>query len=82
MANLADAAATVRASLTEIHGIKARTERPEALGAANLIKLDLSGTVLICLFSSIDKTPAHIRYAARHSGTELHTQRSCWEFGQ
>jgi predicted PurR-regulated permease PerM len=63
--DLDEAAATVLATLTEIHGMKARTERPEALGAANLAKLDLSGTALICL-SSIDmKTPAHIHYAAR-----------------
>jgi predicted PurR-regulated permease PerM len=63
--DLDEAAATVLATLTEIHGIKARAERPEALAAANLAKLDLSGTALICL-SSIDmKTPAHIHYAAR-----------------
>jgi hypothetical protein len=63
--DLDEAAATVLAALTEIHGVKARAERPEALAAANLAKLDLSGTALICL-SSIDmKTPAHIHYAAR-----------------
>jgi hypothetical protein len=63
--DLDEAAATVLATLTEIHGIKARIERPEALGAANLAKLDLSSKALICL-SSIDlKTPAHIQYAAR-----------------
>jgi hypothetical protein len=63
--DLDEAAATVLATLTEIHGVKARTERPEALAAANLAKLDLSDTALICL-SSIDmKTPAHIHYAAR-----------------
>jgi hypothetical protein len=63
--DLDEAAATVLATLTEIHGIKARTERLEALWAANLAKLDLSATALICL-SSIDmKGPAHIHYAAR-----------------
>jgi hypothetical protein len=63
--DLDEAAATVLATLTEIHGVKARTERPEALGAPNLAKLDFSSTALICL-SSIDmKTPAHIHYAAR-----------------
>jgi hypothetical protein len=63
--DLDEAAATVLATLTEIHGVKARVERLEALGAANLAKLDLSTTALICL-SSIDmKTPAHIQYAAR-----------------
>jgi hypothetical protein len=62
---LDEAAATVLATLTEIHGIEGRVERPEALAAPNLAKLDLSSTALICL-SSIDmKTPAHIHYAAR-----------------
>jgi predicted PurR-regulated permease PerM len=63
--DLDEAAATVLAALTEIHGIKATAERPEALAAANLAKLDLSGTALICLSSIEMKTPAHIHYAAR-----------------
>jgi predicted PurR-regulated permease PerM len=62
---LDEAAARVLETLSEIHGMKGRVERPEALAAPNLAKLDLSGTALICL-SSIDmKTPAHIHYAAR-----------------
>jgi hypothetical protein len=62
---LDEAAAVVLSALTEIHGVKARTERPGALAAANLAKLDLSDIALICL-SSIDmKMPAHIHYAAR-----------------
>jgi hypothetical protein len=62
---LDEAAATVLEALLEIHGIGGRVERPEALAAPNLAKLDLSGTALICL-SSIDmKTPARIHYAAR-----------------
>ena len=63
--DLDEAAATVLATLTEIHGIKARAVCLEALKPAELAKLDLSATALICL-SSIDmKTPAHIHYAAR-----------------
>jgi len=62
---LDEAAATVLATLTEIHGIKARVESAAALAASNPAKLDISGAALICL-SSIDlKTPAHIHYAAR-----------------
>src|SRR5262249_16515820 len=62
---LDEAAAVVLSALTEIHGVKARTERAGALAAANLAKLDLSDIALICL-SSIDmKMPAHIHYAAR-----------------
>jgi predicted PurR-regulated permease PerM len=63
--DLDEAAATVLATLTEIHGVKARTERLQALGATNLIQLDLSATALVCLSSVDMKTPAHIRYAAR-----------------
>ena len=63
--DLDEAAAIALATLTEIHGVKARVVRLEALGATNLAQLDCSATALVCL-SSIDmKTPAHIRYAAR-----------------
>jgi predicted PurR-regulated permease PerM len=62
---LDESAAVVMATLAQIHGIATRMESPEALGAARLAKLDLSGVALICL-SSIDmRTPAHIHYAAR-----------------
>jgi hypothetical protein len=62
---LDEAAAAVLATLAETHGIATRLERPEALTAANLTKLDFSDAALICL-SSIDmKIPAHIHYAAR-----------------
>ena len=62
---LDESAAVVMATLVQIHGIASRMENPEALGAAKLAKLDLSGVALICL-SSIDMmTPAHIHYAAR-----------------
>jgi len=62
---LDEAAATVLASLSEIHGVKGRVERPEALAAPNLAQLDLSSTALICLSSVDMKFPAHIHYAAR-----------------
>jgi predicted PurR-regulated permease PerM len=76
------AAARILGAIVEIHGIKARTEHPEVLTAANFAKLKLSDTALICL-SSIDlKTPAHIHYMRLGvSETELHRQRYCWEFG-
>jgi hypothetical protein len=49
----------------QTHGVATRMERPEALKAGNLAKLDLSGVAMICL-SSVDlKTPAYIHYAAR-----------------
>jgi hypothetical protein len=63
--DLDKAAATVLATLTEIHGIKARVERLEALGATNLAQLDLSAAALVCLSSIELKTPAHIQHAAQ-----------------
>src|SRR5262245_27979158 len=63
--DLDEAAAIVLATILEVHGIKARVERSEALAALNLSKLDFSDTALISL-SSIDiKNAAHIQYAAR-----------------
>jgi len=66
---LDQAAAAVLATLVEIHGIDVRTERPDALAARNLAKLDLSGAALICLSCVDMKTPAHIHYAARRLKT-------------
>jgi predicted PurR-regulated permease PerM len=59
------AAAAILATLAETHGISTRVERSEVLAAANLAKLDLSDTALICLCSVDIKTPARIHYAAR-----------------
>src|SRR5262249_47361479 len=62
--DLDEAAAIVLAAVLEVHGIKARVERSEALAALNLSKLDFSDTVLS--LSSIDiKNTAHIQYAVR-----------------
>jgi hypothetical protein len=63
---LDDAAASILATLAEIHGTKTRTERLETLRRGNSPALDLSGTALVCLSSVDIKTPAHIHYAARH----------------
>jgi hypothetical protein len=62
---LDEAAAAVIATLAQTHGIPARVERPGALSAAQLAKLDLSGAALICLSCLDIKIPAHIHYAAR-----------------
>ena len=63
---LDEAAASILATLAEIHGTKAKMERLETLRGANSSSLDLSGTALVCLSSVDIKTPAHIHYAARH----------------
>jgi predicted PurR-regulated permease PerM len=60
-----EAAAGVLATLSETHGIPVRIETAEVLSAANLAKLDVAGTALICLSALDIKTPAHIHFAAR-----------------
>ena len=62
---LDEAAAVVLSTLAKVHGIGTRIERPEALKAVNLTKLDFTGVSMICLSSVDMKTPAHIHYAAR-----------------
>jgi predicted PurR-regulated permease PerM len=65
--DLDEAAAIVLATILEVHGIKARVERSEALAAPNLAKFDFSDTALISL-SSIDiKNAAHVQYATRRA---------------
>ena len=63
---LDDAAASILATLAEIHGAKTKTERLETVRRGNAPSLDLSGTALVCLSSVDIKTPAHIHYAVRH----------------
>src|SRR5271166_4348527 len=62
---LDEAAASVIATLAETHGVATRIEKPEALTAAQLDKLDLSDAALVCLSCLDLKTPARIHYAAR-----------------
>ena len=62
---LDEAAASVIATLAETHGVATRIEKPEALTAAQLDKLDLSDAALVCLSCLDPKTPARIHYAAR-----------------
>lgn len=62
---LDEAAAGVIATLARAHGLMARTEKPGALSATQLDKLDLSRAALICLSCVGTQKPAHIQYAAR-----------------
>jgi predicted PurR-regulated permease PerM len=62
---LDQAAATMFATLVEMHGIPTRVERAEMLAACNIADLDLSDVALMCVSSMDMKTPAHIRFAAR-----------------
>jgi predicted PurR-regulated permease PerM len=62
---LDEAAAIVLATILEVHGLKARVERSEALAALNLTKLDISDTALISLSTIDTKNASHIQYATR-----------------
>jgi hypothetical protein len=62
---LDEAAAIVLSTLANIHGIGTRIERPDALKAVNLTKLDFTDVAMIRLSSVDMKTPAYIHYAAR-----------------
>ena len=64
-AGLDEAAAAVIATLAQTHGVATRVEKPDALTAAQLDKLDLSDAALVCLSCLDLKTPARIHYAAR-----------------
>ena len=62
---LDEAAAAVIATLAQTHGVTTRIEKPDALTAAQLDKLDLFDAALVCLSCLDLKTPARIHYAAR-----------------
>lgn len=62
---LDQAAASMFATLVEMHGVAARVERADMLAACNIANLDLSGVALMCVSSVDMKTPAHIHFAAR-----------------
>jgi predicted PurR-regulated permease PerM len=62
---LDEATAAILATLAQTRGIATRIERPKALMATNLVKLDLSGAALICLCSVNAKNRTRIYYAAR-----------------
>jgi predicted PurR-regulated permease PerM len=60
-----EAAAIMLSQLTATHGLKARTEGPEALSTTNVFRLQTAGISIICLVYMDASTPAHMRYSVR-----------------
>ena len=60
-----EAAAIMLSQLTAAHGLKARTEGPEALSTANVFRLQTAGIAIICLVYMNASAPAHMRYSVR-----------------
>jgi predicted PurR-regulated permease PerM len=59
------AAAIMLSQLTAAHGLKARTEGPEALSTTNVFRLQTAGISIICLVYMDASMPAHMRYSVR-----------------
>jgi predicted PurR-regulated permease PerM len=66
-----EAAAIMLSQLTAAHGLKARTEGPEALSTANVFRLQTAGISIICLVYMDASTPAHMRYSVRRLRRKL-----------
>ena len=66
-----EAAAIMLSQLTATHGLKARTEGPEALSTANVFRLQTAGISIICLVYMDASTPAHMRYSVRRLRRKL-----------
>jgi hypothetical protein len=60
-----EAAAIMLSQLTAAHGLKARTEGPEALSTTNVFRLQTAGVAIICLVYMDASAPAHMRYSVR-----------------
>ena len=69
--SLDEAAGMMFSHLCRVHGLPARTERPEILTTANLREVDLSGIALVCLSYLDAQHPAHLRYAVRRLRRKL-----------
>jgi hypothetical protein len=78
---LDEAAANMLAQLLGKHGIAARIEGVDAVSSSNIVRLDSSGVVMVCL-SCLDTTsPAHIRYVIRRLRRRLPQASillACW----
>jgi hypothetical protein len=62
---LDEAAATMLAQLLEMHGIGARCEPRELLGASNIFRLDPAGVAVVCLSYVRGSKPVEVRYLVR-----------------
>ena len=78
---LDEAAAMMLAQLLEKHGLGARVEGAEAIASSNILRLETSGLVIVCLSYFDVSSPAHMRYAIRRIRRRLPCARillGCW----
>jgi hypothetical protein len=78
---LDEAAAMMLAQLLEKHGLGARVEGAEAIASSNILRLETSGLVIVCLSYFDVSSPAHMRYAIRRIRRRLPRARillGCW----
>jgi predicted PurR-regulated permease PerM len=78
---LDEAAAAMLAQLLAKHGLRARVEGADAVATFNILRLETSGVVMVCLSYLDASSPAHMRYTIRRMRRRLPQARillGCW----
>jgi len=66
-----EAAAVMLGQLSTAHGLAARVEGPEALSTTDVLRLETTGVMIVCLVYLDPNVPAHMRYAVRRLRRKL-----------
>ena len=78
---LDEAAAIMLAQLLEKHGLGARVEGADAIATSNILRLETSGVLMVCLSYLDASSPAHMRYTIRRMRRKLPKAEillGCW----
>ena len=78
---LDEAVAIMLAQLLDKHGLRARVEGADAVAAPNIVRLETTGVVMVCLSYLDASSPAHMRYAIRRMRRRLPQAQivlGCW----
>ncbi|HEY7664002.1 MAG TPA: AI-2E family transporter [Xanthobacteraceae bacterium] len=78
---LDEAAAAMLAQLLAKHGLRARLEGADAVATFNILQLETSGVVMVCLSYLDASSAAHMRYTIRRMRRRLPQARillGCW----
>ena len=78
---LDEAAAIMLAQLLEKHGLGARVEGADAIASSNILRLETSGVMMVCLSYLDASSPAHMRYTIRRMRRRLPKAQillGCW----
>ncbi|MGM4894950.1 AI-2E family transporter [Tardiphaga sp. 839_C3_N1_4] len=81
---LDEAASLMMAHLATEHGIAARTEPADALGVANVVRLETGGVAAVCLIYLDKAVPSHMRYAIKRLRRRMPKAKiilCCWAEG-